>query len=167
MDREVFGDMELTFRKAGDPNAPLKVLHHISHDLGDKSSQWGPALKDDPALLKHLVSKGKVSAMTKAASHLLWADEFSMIRNYLTDNMAWMISDDTGVPPRVAAKTGFVQDTYGTYEGASEFGTTDPQDANDFKKLFKTNPHTDLPFHYYGYPDNAHHGHIVVTRPKT
>jgi hypothetical protein len=156
----IFGDAEVGFRKAGDAAAPVKVLRHVAYNLDDKH------LAAEPSLMKHLEAKGKVTAMTKAASHLLWADEFSTIRKYLIDHMAWMISDSTGIPPRFLKGTSFVQDTYGTFEGPSSFGTTDRRDADDFRKLFKENPQSKLPFRYYGYPDSNHHGHIVVTRVK-
>jgi hypothetical protein len=156
----IFGDAEIQFRKIGDPAAPVKTLRHVAYNLDDKH------LAADPSLMAHLQAKGKVTAMTKAASHLLWANEFSTIRNYLLKNMAWMISDSTGIPPRFLKDTGFVQDTYGTFEGPSSFGTTDKRDGEDMKKLFKANPHSDLPFRYYGYPDQNHHGHVIVTRPK-
>jgi hypothetical protein len=156
----IFGDAEIQFRKVGDAAAPVKTLRHVAYNLDDKH------LAADPALIKHLEAKGKVTAMTKAASHLLWADEFSTIRNYLIKNMAWMISDSTGIPPHYLKDSGFVQDTYGTFEGPSAFGTTDRRGTEEFKKLFKANPHADLPFRYYGYPDSNHHGHVVVTRPK-
>jgi hypothetical protein len=156
----IFGDAEIQFRKAGDAAAPVKTLRHVAYNLDDKH------LAADPSLTKHLEAKGKVTAMTKAASHLLWADEFSTIRKYLVDHMAWMISDSTGIPPRFLKGTSFVQDTYGAFEGPSAFGTTDRRDAEDFKKLFKDNPQAKLPFRYYGYPDSNHHGHVVVTRVK-
>ena len=156
----IFGDAEIQFRKVGDAAAPVKTLRHVAFNLDDKH------LAADPSLIAHLDAKGKVTAMTKAASHLLWASEFSTIRNYLLKNMVWMISDSTGIPPRFLKDTSFVQDTYGTFEGPSSFGTTDKRDGEDFKKLFKANPHSDLPFRYYGYPDQNHHGHVIVTRPK-
>src|SRR5262249_55941509 len=103
-DNAIFGDAEITFRKIGDPAAPIKTLRHVAANLDDKH------LTADPSLIKHLEAKGKVTAMTKAASHLLWADEFSIIRNYLVKNMAFMISDSTGIPPRYLKDTAFVQD---------------------------------------------------------
>jgi hypothetical protein len=154
---DVFDNIEVQFRKAGQANAPTKVWRHVAWNLDDNH------LKVGGPLLKHLEAKGKVSAMTKAASHFLWANDFSNIRNYLIQNLAWMISDTTGLPPRVAQKAGFVQDTYGTYEGAEPFGPVNNRDIDDFKKLFKANPFRDVTFRY-GYPDNHSHGHIVVTR---
>ena len=42
-------------------------------------------------------------------------------------------------------------------------GPPGKKDSEELVKLFKTNPHVDVPFRY-GYPDADHHGHIVVTR---
>jgi len=73
---EAFNNMELTFRKAGDAKAPLIVHRHFAANLANK------AFKDSP-LHKHLLAKGKVAALTKAASYLIWNDGFSAIRDYL------------------------------------------------------------------------------------
>ena len=40
---------------------------------------------------------GEVAAITKAASYLLWRGDFSRIRDYLLDNMVWMVSDSSGI----------------------------------------------------------------------
>jgi hypothetical protein len=155
--RALFANAELRFRRAGVAGAPVQVLRHISFNLDDDH------LKADPGLLAHLSSKGKVAAMTKAATHLLWNDHFSLIRGYLVDHTDWMISDSTGIPPRIAAPAGYVQDTYGTFDGPSPFGDPDGNDAADVKKLFATNPPHDLAFRY-GYPDKHGHAHLIVTR---
>ena len=68
--------MELTFRKAGDPKAPLIVHRHIAWNLADKAFKGSP-------LEKYLLAKGKVVAMTKAASYLIWDWSFSGIRGTL------------------------------------------------------------------------------------
>jgi hypothetical protein len=148
-----FANAEIRFRKPGDSR--VRILRHVAYDLSNDS------LKRSPGLLKHLESKGKVSAMTKAASHLLWDDaNFSTIRDYLMAHTDWMISDTTGVPPRIAKKNGFVQDVYGQYLGAEPFGTVNNADMTAFIQMFKTA--TPITFRY-GYPDNKSHGHIVVT----
>jgi len=145
------------FRKKGDPSAPYKTLRHVAMNLDDNH------MKADGRLQKHLEAKGKIAAMTKAASHLLWSDDFSVIREYLAKHMDWMISDSTGFTPAFAKKAGFVQDTYGTFTWPEPFGAVDPKNAEDLRKLFLANPHTDITFRY-GYPDQASHGHILVTR---
>jgi hypothetical protein len=151
----LFQNVELRFR-AGD-SGPVRVLRHIAFNLDDAH------LKDDPSLLAHLTTKGKVAAMTKAASHLLWNEHFTAIRGWLIDHTDWMISDSTGIPPRFADPAGYVQDTYGTFDGPALFGLYDKRDADDFKRLFKAEPTRELPFRY-GYPDQAGHAHMIVTR---
>ena len=162
VDDAYFSNMELRFvRSVGKGDEPPHILRHVATNLDD----WH--LKADSPLIKYLDAqagaKGKVAAMTKAATHLLWLDAFSTIRDWLAGHADWMISDSTGFPPAYAKKKGFVQDTYGTFTWPASFGAPDAKNATDLKNLFKTNPHTDLPFRY-GYPDNDHHGHIVVTR---
>jgi hypothetical protein len=148
-----FGNAEIRFKKKGETS--VRVLRHVAYDLSDGS------LKAHPQLMKHLDTKPKVSAMTKAASHLLWDDaNFSVIRDWLMTHTDWMISDTTGVPPRIAKKNGFEQDYYGQYEYAEPFGTVNNKDMNDFHEKFKGN--APIAFRY-GYPDNKSHGHIVVT----
>jgi hypothetical protein len=148
-----FANAEIRFRKQGE--LKVRVLRHVAYDLSDGS------LKRYPQLMKHLDTKTKVSAMTKAASHLLWDDQnFAVIRDWLMSHTDWMISDTTGVPPRIAKKNGFEQDYYGQYEFAEPFGTVNNKDMNEFHDKFKGN--APIAFRY-GYPDNKSHGHIVVT----
>jgi hypothetical protein len=154
--RSLFQNAELRFRAVGG-QGPVRVLRHIAYNLDDQH------LKSDGSLLAHLSAKGKVAAMTKAASHLLWNDHFSLIRGWLIDHTDWMISDSTGIPPRFAQAAGFIQDTYGTFDGPALFGLYDKRDADDLKRLFKSEPTRDLAFRY-GYPDATGHAHLLVTR---
>lgn len=153
---EAFNNMELTFRKAGDPKAPLIVHRHIAANLANK------AFKDSP-LHKHLLAKGKFSAMTKAASYLLWSDNFSEIRGLLLAHMAWMASDSTGIPPRDAKKAGFTQITYGTFTGPF-LEEANKSTGEAMAKLWSSQPHRKLPFRY-GYPDADAHVHLMITQP--
>jgi len=153
---EAFNHMELTFRKAGDPKAPLIVHRHFAANLANK------ALKDSP-LYKHLLAKGKFSAMTKAASYLMWADSFSVIRDLLLANMAWMASDSTGIPPRYAKKSGFTQITYGAFT-APFLEEADKATGEAMAKLWSSQPRRKLPFRY-GYPDANQNLHLMITQP--
>ena len=148
-----FANAEIRFKKKGETT--VRVLRHVAYDLSNDN------LKKFPQLMKYLDTKPKVAAMTKAASHLLWDDvNFSVIRDWLMTHTDWMISDTTGVPPRIAKKNGFEQDLYGQYEWPEPFGTVNNKDASDFHEKFKGN----APISFrYGYPDNKSHGHIVVT----
>jgi hypothetical protein len=154
---EAFNHMELTFRKAGDANAPLIVHRHIAWNLADKGFKGSP-------LEKYLAAKGKVAAMTKAASYLLWDGGFSAIRQYLVDHIVWMASDATGLPPRAAKKAGFTQTTYGTFTGP--FLDEANKDVGEaMVKMWEAQPRRKLPFRY-GYPDHDKHVHLMITAPE-
>jgi len=154
----LFHNMEITYRKKGDPASPVRTYRHISANLDNKH------LAADPSALKHLEAKGKVSAMTKAASFLLWWSEYSTIRDYLLSNVEWMISDATGLLPRYAKPAGFEQKTWGRFEGP--FLPQAKAETAEMTKLWQSNPAQPLEFRY-GYPDNAKHSHLMVTRRIT
>ncbi|MGE0551267.1 MAG: hypothetical protein AB7O24_22260 [Kofleriaceae bacterium] len=154
---EAYTNLELSFRKVGDPSAPVIVHRHIAANLANKAFSGSP-------LEKYLLGKGKVAAMTKAASYLLWSSAFQNIRSYLLTNMAWMASDSTGIPPKVAKKAGFSQTTYGTFAGA--FLAEAPIETSDaMVELWASQPRRKLPFRY-GYPDSEKHVHLMITAPR-
>jgi hypothetical protein len=154
--RRLFENAELRFRRVGDGGNPVQVLRHIAFNLDDEH------LRADPALLAYLDHEGKVAAMTKAASHLLWSSHFSLIRDWLLEHTDWMVSDSTGIPPRFAKPAGFAQETYGRFDGPAAFGLYNDGDAHDFKALFSSQPSRELAFRY-GYPDKDGHAHMIVT----
>jgi hypothetical protein len=154
-----FANVEIQFRPRGDANAPLRTYRHIVANLDDSH------MAADDRVLRHLRAKGKVSVMTKAATFLLWYDDFTQIRDYLLKNTAWMISDASGIPPSYAEPAGFEQITYGEFTGPY-FVIDEKNTRAEFIKLWKAQPHRDLPFRF-GYPDNAKHNHLMITRPRT
>lgn len=150
-----FTNSELAFRKIGDSR--VIVHRHIAADLSDKALAGSP-------VLAYLDGRGKVAAMTKAASYLLWLGSFSTIRQYLLDHMVWMISDSTGIPPRFARRAGFVQTTYGKFTGSYLGAGAGDNDA--FRALWKAQPRRALAFRY-GYPDADGNKHLLITAPAT
>ena len=150
-----YSNSELRFRKAGDAKAAIITHRHIAANLADEKFKGSP-------LQKFLVAKGKVAAMTKAATYLLWQSAFSGVRDYLVQNMVWMASDSTGLLPKDARKGGFKQTTYGTFKGAflPEMGAG--QDG--MIALWASQPSRKLPFRY-GYPDSERHLHLMITEP--
>ncbi len=156
-----YKNIEIQYRQIGASNdEPLRVYRHIVANLDDEH------LTADPGLLEHLKAKGKVAAMTKAASYLLWFDEFSMIRNYLLENMVWMISDTSGIAPADAQAAGFEQIPYGVYVGPySARAEAKHSIRRAFIALWKKSADPKLPFRY-GYPDAEDHNHLMVTRRR-
>jgi hypothetical protein len=153
-----FSNMELRFRRRGDAGAPIRVHRHIAANLNDDHFQGSP-------VHAHLLAKGKLAAMTKAASYLLWNQHFSEVRSYLLDHMVFMVSDSTGIPPRLARRAGFEQITFGIFTGAflpieDKLGL-----GAEFVALWRQQPYRKLTFRY-GYPDSAGNFHMMITRPR-
>jgi hypothetical protein len=154
---EAFANSELVFRPIGG-QGPLRIHRHIGANLRD------PSLKKNPGIIRYLESQGRVAAMTKAASYCLWNPRFSRIRNYLLSNMVFMISDGSGIPPEFAQQAGFVQETYGSFQGAMCFDDC-PSDvySDQFKDLWASQPPRKLDFRY-GYVDVKSSYNLLVTR---
>jgi hypothetical protein len=141
-----FNDVEIVFRKKGDPAAPKKTFRHITGDLSDAG------LARQSAPLDHLAQKGDIAAMTKAASYLLWKPGFGKLRDYLLGHMKHMLSDDTGIPPRYTRPAGFQTDVWGAYAGPFFDWARGPV-ATEMIELFRGNKRPQ-PFRF-GYYDAA------------
>jgi hypothetical protein len=153
-----FANVEIQYRPRGQPDAAPRIYRHIVANLDDAH------ITADDRVLQHLRGKGMVSVMTKAASFLLWYDDFAKIRDYLLQHVAWMISDASGIPPSYAEPAGFEEITYGDFTGPY-FIIDDKNTRAEFVKLWKSQPHRELPFRF-GYPDADKHNHLMITRPK-
>jgi hypothetical protein len=157
---EAFSNVEITYRRVGERE--LRVHRHIAWNLSDSY------LNDHPALLRHLEAKGKVTLLTKGASYLLWMRAFSRIRDYMLANLAWMLSDSTGIPPAYARKAGLVQETYGKFSGPF-LPLNDKhaqRHAEQFRELWQKNRRRSLKFRF-GYVDANKQAHLLVTRPRS
>ncbi|MFO0749273.1 MAG: hypothetical protein U1F43_26955 [Myxococcota bacterium] len=152
----LFSNYELRFRKKG--STEVHTYRHFMVNLSDKE------LAADPRLMKHLEAKGRISAMTKAASHLLWHGAFSTIREYLKAHMVWMVSDSTGINPMHLDPAKFEQTTYGSFDVAIFNPTAAGQKA--LKALFDSEPKRALPMKFFGYPTKLVKGFLMVTVPK-
>ena len=148
-------NIELRFHKKGSTRE--QVYRHIMANLDDNH------LKKTPAALKHLQAKGKVAGMTKAASYLLSFDDFHTMRNYVIENVVWMVSDSTGLPPKYGKEAGFEYETYGTFEKSNmkAGGTVTPQ----WRAVYAEQPKRPLAFRF-GYPDGKFRGHLIIMRKK-
>lgn len=143
---QAFANVEVEFVSAEAPQGPRRIHRHFAADLSDAG------LERLPGLMVHLGTKGKVSAMTKAASYLLWRNEFSKIRDYLVAHASVMISDSTGVPPRYWKAAGCAVSTYGTFQ--TSFLGTGATLQTELREEFKAQPRRALPMRF-GYPDGS------------
>jgi hypothetical protein len=149
-----FSNMEIQFRPRNDTNAPVRIHRHIAANL------MNDPMEKDPSLLHYLEKKGSVSAMTKAASYCLWDSRFSKIRDYLLDHMEFMISDSTGIPPKISQAAGFSVETYGKFHSALLKVRASTNRA--LLEFWESQPHRPLSFRY-GYPDANGSFHMMVT----
>jgi hypothetical protein len=157
---EAFANVEIRYRMPGRPGeSDVRVHRHIGWNLGD------PYLAKHPELIRHLEKKGMVTMLIKGASYLLYRGDFSVIRGYVLDHLAWMLSDSTGVPPTFARPAGMIQETYGHYTGAFLEGAQDNRHDESFVELWRSQKVRRLPFRF-GYVDKDKQAHLVVTRPK-
>jgi hypothetical protein len=149
-----FCNMEIIYEKTVNHDGPQKFVHrHIAADLSNKIFNGSP-------LEKFLNKKGRISAMTKAASYLMWRDDFSGIRNYLLKNMMIMVSDSTGILPGHAQKAGFEIKAFGNFNGAF-LDDRGGAGTIEWKKLIASQPHRELPFRY-GYSDIRGAKHMFI-----
>jgi hypothetical protein len=151
---EAFDNLELVaVKRGGDPQKDRIVHRHFAQNLDD--DHFGK----DEGMKGYLKARSPICAMTKAASYLLWRDNFSTIRDYLLGNMVFMVSDSTGVPPKFAAKAGFAQEAYGKFN--ESFLGANAAYNEDFRKLWKdAKP---LAFRY-GYLDKGLSKHMLITK---
>jgi len=154
---EAFQHVEIQYKKPGETTP--RVHRHFGWNLGDDY------LKKNPQLIRHLEAKGKATMLTKGASYLLWRGDFSVIRNYLLANLAWMLSDSTGIPPVYARKAGMVQETYGVFTGAFLEGAQGGATEEAMIAMWAKQPRRRLGFRF-GYVDANKQAHLMVTRPK-
>ncbi|MEO6775010.1 MAG: hypothetical protein ABI467_18740 [Kofleriaceae bacterium] len=156
-----FANAELLFRR---PGGRVQIYRHIRQNLGNEDSKGiGPGLKEDPRVIKYLEAKGPVAAMTKAASYLLSWDSFSIMRNYLTSHVVWMVSDATGIAPKWGKPAGYEYETYGDFVGPHIPAGNGI--AKDWRTEFDSEPKRALGFRF-GYYDKKNMNHLVIMKKK-
>jgi hypothetical protein len=157
----LFANAEVLFRK---PGGRVQIYRHIRQNLGNEDGKGiGPGLKKDPRVLKYLEAKGPIAAMTKAASYLLSWDSFSLIRDYLTSHVVWMVSDATGVAPKWGKPAGYDYETYGGFVGPHIPAGTGI--AKDWRTEFDAEPKRELGFRF-GYYDKKNANHLIIMSKK-
>jgi len=149
-----YGNVELRFRKKGGRE---QVYRHLLANLDDEH------LRATPATLLHLEKKGRIAAMTKAASYLLTFDNFKGMRKYLIDHVEWMVSDSTGLAPKYGTPAGFEYEVWGQYDVSNmpEGKGVTPQ----WTALYAAQPRRPLKFRF-GYPSGGpkYTPHLIIMR---
>lgn len=156
--RELFSNMELSFRKKG---GPLKLYRHLRQDLSNKG------FHDGSPLFLHLKQKKAICGVVKAGSYLMPMKMFANIRTFMLQNTTWMVADSTGPSPRQAAAAGLKQQFFGKYKGAFSWRPGSPGKQHDKQRLrvWGAKPYRWLPFRF-GYPDNSQNNHLLIYTRK-
>jgi hypothetical protein len=150
-----YDNVEISFRKQGDPDAPIKTYRSIAGNLHDNK------FERDRGLGRYLAGQAPFAAIIKAASYLIWRDDFSKIRDVLLSGMVYMVSDSTGILPMHSQAAGFTLTAYGDFKG-SLLGTQKEQNRN-MRDLWRSQQKRPLGFRF-GYPDcRKKGGHLLVT----
>jgi hypothetical protein len=98
-----------------------KVLYYFTSDLSDE------ALRRNSGLLRFCQSLGSTNSLLKAASYLLHEGGFETVRNYLLENSAAILQDDSGIPVHFFTTDKWTLRFFGVYTGPIDL----------FKKFFQ------------------------------
>lgn len=159
---DLFAGYELRFKKRGQ-DGPIQTYRHFQANLANDE------LAKEARILRYLEGvaqrgQGRFTAITKAASYLLWWGNFSTFRDFLIKHTAWMVSDSTGLNAIHLDPNTWEQDVYGRFLGT--FLKSGPEGIAAIRALYDAQPKRPLPFDYFGYPDNRKNGHLIVTRRR-
>jgi hypothetical protein len=91
-----------------------KAMYYFTSDLSDD------ALKRNPAILRFCESLGPVNSLLKAASYLLHGGNFTIVRNFLLQNSAAILEDDSGIPVHYLTPDKWTLRFFGAYTGPIE-----------------------------------------------
>jgi hypothetical protein len=88
-----------------------KALYYFTSDLSDD------ALKRNPGLLRFCEGLGPSNSLLKAASYLLHEGGFETVRNFLLQNSAAILQDDSGIPVHFFTSDRWTLRFFGIYTG--------------------------------------------------
>jgi hypothetical protein len=88
-----------------------KTLYYFTSDLSDE------AVKRNSGLLRFCQTLGPANSLLKAASYLLHSGGFDTVRNFLLQDSAAILQDDSGIPVRYFTPDHWTLRFFGTYSG--------------------------------------------------
>ena len=109
--------------------------------------------------------KGKVAVMTKAASFLLWYDDFTQIRDYLLEEHRVDDLRRVGHPAELRRPRRLRADHVRRVHRPVLRDRRQEHARASSSSCGRTSRTATLPFRF-GYPDAAKHNHLMITRPK-
>lgn len=110
-----------------------KIITYMKYDISDTY------LAKHPEYVRWVDSMGTKNVFVKAASYLMHYNEFDMVRQTITTNMASLFQDDTGIPLHFMDTTACALKLYGEYtRPIKDFPAATFQ--KDLQKLYSITP---------------------------
>lgn len=106
-ERDGVKGVKITFTHAG--VSASQEVYYFCEDVSDK------ALSRDDRFLHYLNALGPGNSYLKAASYLMHAKDFTLIRDFLLSRSASILQDDSGIPYRYFLTGGWHVTLYGNY----------------------------------------------------
>jgi hypothetical protein len=114
-----------------------KTLYYFTSDLSDE------AVKRNPGLLRFCQSLGPSNSLLKAASYLLHSGGFDAVRNFLLQDSAAILQDDSGIPVHYFTPDHWTLRFFGSYNGPIElFKQYNQPDLRQFYAVSSPKPVT-------------------------
>jgi hypothetical protein len=134
-----------------------KTLYYFTSDLSDE------ALKRNSGLLRFCESLGPASSLLKAASYLLHSGGFDTVRNFLLEDSAAILQDDSGIPVRYLKPDRWTLRFFGVYTGPIElFKQYNQPDLRQYYAVSSPQPLT----FGFGYRWNSRTSTIILAVKK-
>jgi hypothetical protein len=134
-----------------------KVLYYFTSDLSDD------ALKRNPGLLRFCEGLGPSNSMLKAASYLLHEGGFETVRNFLLQNSAAILEDDSGIPVHYFPQDHWTLRFFGIYSGP--IALFKKFDQPDLRQLYTASSPKPLTFGF-GYRWNSRTSTMILAVKK-
>jgi hypothetical protein len=114
-----------------------KTLYYFTSDLSDD------AIKRNPGLLRFCQGLGPSNSLLKAASYLLHSGGFDAVRNFLLQDSAAVLQDDSGIPVHYFTSDHWTLRFFGIYNGPIElFKQYNQPDLRQFYAVSSPKPLT-------------------------
>jgi hypothetical protein len=86
-----------------------QTVYYLSYDLSDEN------LAKHPEFFVFITSFGEQQCFLKAASYLMFTQEFTRMREFIMDNALTVLQDDSGIPYRYFKKDKWSVNLFGSY----------------------------------------------------
>lgn len=114
-----------------------KTIYYFTSDLSDE------AMKRNSGLLRFCQNLGPSNSLLKAASYLLHSGGFDTVRNFLLQNSAAILQDDSGIPVHYFRPDSWTLRFFGVYSGPIElFKQYNQPDLRQFYAVSSPKPLT-------------------------